>query len=118
LIGIKGADKTILVTDSVHSEKRAGVVKKGGAYRFKNGLLAGSVLTTIGALKNVVTKCGVSILYGVKMLTANPTKLFGVGRRKGKIAVGMDADLVVFDKNFDVKTTIINGKVVYKKCVG
>lgn len=115
LIKIKGADKVILVTDSVRAEKRAGVEKKGGVYKFKDGTIAGSALTMIGALKNCVEGCGIPLADAVKMMTANPARLLGINRHKGTIAPGMDADIVIFDKNFKVKKTIIGGEII---CAG
>ena len=84
-------------------------------YKFKDGTVAGSGLTMIGALKNAVKECGLSLTDAVKMLTVNPAFLMGLGNKKGKIACGMDADIVIFDKEFDVKMTIINGRIVFRK---
>ena len=113
LVKVKGVDNTILVTDSVRAEKRSDVKKVGGVYRFRNGTIAGSSLRTISAVKNSVKKCGLMLTDAIKMLTINPARLLNIARRKGKIAVGMDADIVIFDKDFNVKTTIINGNIVY-----
>ena len=115
LIKLKGIGNTILVTDSVRAEKRPDVKKREGIYRFKDGRIAGSDLTMIGALENAVKECGLPLADAVKMLTVNPALLMRVGKTKGKIACGMDADIVIFDKEFDVKATIINGKIVYRK---
>lgn len=47
------------------------------------------------------------------MMTETPAKIIGIDRDKGKISIGMDADLVLFDKNINIKMTIVNGSVVY-----
>ena len=115
LIKIKGLDNTMLITDSVRAERRPGVEKRGGVYKFNDGTIAGSSLTMICALKNAVKECGLSLIDAVRMLTVNPAMLMGVGKNKGKIACGMDADIVIFDKEFDVKMTIVNGDIAFRK---
>ncbi len=114
LVKAKDADKVILVTDSVRAEYKNRKIKPGDVYRLKNGTIAGSSLTMIGALKNSVKECGISLVDAVKMLTVNPAGFFGVAGRKGKIAAGMDADIVMFDRSFDVKLTMINGNIAYR----
>ena len=69
----------------------------------------------IDCVKNAVKHCGVRLVDAVRMASANPAKLFGVSRYKGSIAPGKDADIVIFDKNFDVKMTMIRGRIVYLK---
>jgi len=126
---LKRKDKVIITTDSLTSEiasssrLKAGLLAMtGGAYRFEDGRLAGSSLTMIGALKNAVKDCNVPLLEAVKLITLNPARFLGVEKKKGSIAVGKDADIVVFDREFDVKATMIRGRIVYRseaiRCVG
>ncbi|MDD5135718.1 MAG: N-acetylglucosamine-6-phosphate deacetylase [Candidatus Omnitrophica bacterium] len=115
LIKVKSTSRTILITDSVRAEKRPGVEKRDGVYKFKDGTIAGSALTTIGALRHSVRACGLQLVDAVRMLTVNPARLLGVERRKGRIAAGMDADITIFDEDFDVKATIVNGEIAYRK---
>lgn len=101
IFAVKDINKVILVTDSVRARS--------------SGHKSGSRITMMDAVKNVVMRCGVSLPEAVKMASANPAGLFGLSRRKGSIEPGKDADLVAFDKNFNVKFTIIGGKIVYQK---
>jgi N-acetylglucosamine-6-phosphate deacetylase len=39
--------------------------------------------------------------------------LLGLGRQKGQIAIGYDADLVLLDPDYTVDKTIVDGKVLY-----
>jgi dihydropyrimidinase len=51
----------------------------------------------------------------VELLCTNPAKLFGLYPRKGTIAVGSDADIVVFDPNrrFTISTKTDHSKSDY-----
>lgn len=112
---IKGRDKIILITDSVRAETARDAKKIGGVYRFDDGRVAGSCLTMIDAVKNAVRTCNVCLTEAVNFAASNPARLLGIQYRKGSIAPGKDADLVMFDKDFNVKMTMINGKIVYEK---
>ena len=93
----------------------------GGAYRFNDGRLAGSSLTMIGALKNAVRSANMPLQEALETITLNPAKLLGIEDRKGSIAAGRDADIVVFDTEFDVKMTMIRGRIAFVKgkiCAG
>ena len=111
LLKLKRRDKIIIITDSLAAEGIHSLV--GGAYRFEDGRLAGSSLTMIDALKNAVKNCGVALEDAINMITLNPAELLGVEGTKGSIAAGKDADIVVFSKEFDVKMTMIRGKIAY-----
>ena len=49
----------------------------------------------------------------IRMITENPAKVMGIADKKGSLVPGMDADVVVFDKNINIKNTIIGGRIVY-----
>lgn len=115
LLKLKKKDNVIIVTDSLASEIPEGVREADGAYRFEDGRLAGSSLTMIQALKNAVRDCNVPLLDALKLITQNPAKLLGIEDKKGSISVGKDADIVIFDREFDVKATVVHGKIVHEK---
>jgi N-acetylglucosamine-6-phosphate deacetylase len=48
----------------------------------------------------------------VRMMTVNPARIVGLANRKGKIAPGYDADLVVFDTDFTVQQVMVSGTLV------
>ena len=48
------------------------------------------------------------------MLTENPAKLIGIYDKKGSIAEGKDADLVVLDEENNVTDTFVMGKQISK----
>ena len=56
-----------------------------------------------------VQTCALPI-YILPMLTENPAKLIGVYDRKGSIADGKDADLVLLDEKNEIADVYIGGE--------
>jgi len=115
LAKLKNKDNLVIITDSIVSEPHKGTARMGGAYRFEDGRLAGSALNMIEALKNAVIKCNLSLSDALRLITLNPARFLGIEDKKGSIGEGKDADIVIFDKDFDIKATIICGKIAYRK---
>lgn len=125
LIKTKGLDRVVAITDSIMAaglpdgNYKLGVndvvVVDGDAKLASNGVRAGSTLTTGQALKNIMKFTGRPIEEVLQLLTVNPAKLIGVFDRKGSIADGKDADLVVLDEENNVKDTFVKGKQVSKE---
>jgi len=108
----KGPEHIVLVTDSIrHQRTRAKRV--GGAFYLPKGILAGSQLTMIRAVRNAVILGGVSISDAVRMASTNPARVIGQARHTGALEVGKRADLVVFDRKFKVSMTLVSGHVGY-----
>ena len=55
----------------------------------------------------------VPLVSAVKMMSFNPAKLVGMDNKKGSIAPGMDADLIMFDDDIQIKKVIVGGQEVY-----
>lgn len=123
LLACKGWDRVVAVTDSIQAaglpdgHYKLGVndvvVEDGDAKLASNGVRAGSTLTTGQALKNLVKFTGESVEKVLPLLTANPARLIGMDHRKGSIAPGKDADLVVLDQDLNVTATYVAGVNVY-----
>ncbi len=47
------------------------------------------------------------------MASLNGAKVLNLDRKKGILAVGKDADLVVIGEDYSVEMTLMGGKVVY-----
>lgn len=73
---------------------------------------AGSVATTDRLVRNMVQLAGVSLCDAITMMTATPARVAGIDDRKGYIRPGYDADIVLLDKDLQVKTVIAMGKPV------
>ena len=121
---IKGSGGIILVTDAIrasgmpdgeyHFMDQKIIVKKKRAF-LENGTLAGSTLTMEEAVRTMVRDVGVPITDAVRMASLNGAKVLGVEHKKGILAVGKDADMVVMDDNFNVFATIYEGKLKYQR---
>ena len=114
LVREKGSERIALVTDSIRHQGW-NVIERRGAYYTRGGILAGSDLTMIEAVRNAVLVGGVSLAEAVRMATEVPARLLGLGRSRGTLAVGRRADLVAFDRNFRVLLTIVGGQVGYQR---
>ncbi len=121
---LKGFDRLLLISDAVAPTGLPDGVYvlfgeqvrvEQGIPRLPDGTLAGSTLTLDRAVKNFLEFTGCSLPEAVRCATLNPARLLGIDDRKGSLAVGKDADLVIFDENFTVHYTILGGKIVYAR---
>lgn len=115
-------EKLILITDAM----RAGCMKCGtydlggrrvevadGKAELEDGTLAGSVLKMNEALLNMRKHTSMTNVELVNSVTKIPALKLGVS--KGELREGYDADIVIFDENFSIISTIIAGEVKYKR---
>jgi len=118
----RGAENVLLVTDAMEAagmpdgEYYLGKLKtivRSGEARLEDGALAGSVLTMDRAVRNMVNLVGVDLPTAVAMATLHPARLHGLADRKGRLAPGLDADLVLLDRQLGVLATVVQGRVVH-----
>jgi N-acetylglucosamine-6-phosphate deacetylase len=86
-----------------------------GAARYSDGTLIGTTLGMIDVVLRFMEFTGCSLETAVGTASANPARLLGLGSRKGEVAVGKDADLVILDHDYSVWATIVGGRVAYRK---
>ena len=125
LIKVKGLDKVVAVTDSIMAaglpdgKYKLGVndvvVEDGDAKLAENGVRAGSTLTQNVALLNLLKFTGRPLEEILPILTENPAKLVGIYDRKGSIADGKDADLVLLDEDAKISEVFVMGKKQERK---
>lgn len=126
---IKGVGHTALITDAMRGAAMPEgksilgsladgmeVIVEDGVAKLPDGSgFAASVATADLLVRNMIRLAGVSLLDAVQMISATPARIMGVQDRKGIIAVGKDADLVIFDDDIRIDQTIVNGKVVFNR---
>ena len=74
---------------------------------------AGSVATMNQLVYNMVHLADVPLLDAVKMATVNPARVLGV-HDIGVLRSGTKADVVLFNENFTIMMTIVEGRIVYQ----
>ena len=120
----KGSDRITLVTDGLCAS--ATQMSEGEIIRQANGMdmvyedgvfkllhrqsFAGSAATCSLLVKNMCQLAGVELWEAVKMASANPAKLIGA-TQKGSLAVGKDADIIIFNEDVDVQFVMVNGTI-------
>lgn len=77
----------------------------------QDGTLAGSALTMIQAVKNAVQQLSIPLEHALNMASYFPAQYLGVENKMGIIKVGHQADVIVFDANFNVSHTWIKGEL-------
>lgn len=126
---IKGPDRIALITDSMRAagmppgdsilgSKHNGLkvlVEDGVAKLPDRTSFAGSVATCDRLVRTMITIADVPLLEAVKMAAQTPANILGLGSSKGSLITGKDADIVIFDDNINVSTTIVGGRVIYNK---
>ncbi|TZF83650.1 N-acetylglucosamine-6-phosphate deacetylase [Pedobacter sp. BS3] len=126
---IKGSDRVALITDamrgagmppgdSVIGNLHTGlkvIIEDGVAKLPDRSSFAGSIATADRLVRNVIQMAEVPLTEAVKMMTSTPARIMGVDDKKGSLFPGKDADLVIFDENITIETTIIKGNIIYQR---
>ena len=112
----KGQDRAVFITDSTAATGMPDGIYKIGTLEMEvkrgvclaRGTLAGSTLTLDQAIRNVMqfVRCGLE--QTLRPATLNPARVAGLAG-KGILEVGVEADLVVWSPEGEVRNTIIRG---------
>ena len=92
----------------------AKIIYRGNICRLPDGTIAGSVLRLNKGVWNVYQNSNIPLYECVNCASLNPATTLGIEDQKGSLEVGKDADIVILDEKFNVKKTIIGGKVKYE----
>ncbi|MFZ2782360.1 MAG: N-acetylglucosamine-6-phosphate deacetylase [Rectinemataceae bacterium] len=123
LVRDKPDSNIVLVTDSLKPTEqpkgpfianREEVYKEDGIFlRKADSVIAGSALTMVEGLKNLVD-FGVPLESAIKMASSNPARIVNLGKR-GVLSPGYAGDLTVLDRNFKVLACLVGGRFVHNE---
>ncbi len=122
---IKGAEHVCLITDGtrgsgysdgtefVLGNQVSGVkcIVDDGVAKLENMLAFGGSVATTDRLFRQMLAVGVDVVDVSKMASAVPAKVLGLNDR-GVIEKGKKADLIIMDKEYNIKDVILNGKLI------
>ena len=121
---MKGPGRIAVVTDSISAagmpegiyalpDGREYEIKNGGAHECATGGRFGSCVTQVQEFANLVGKIGISHVDAAQMCALTPARILGVESRKGSLAIGKDADIVVLDQNsYEINAVYVRGSLV------
>lgn len=114
-----GEDNSVIISDSM---KAAGykdgtydlggqpVYVKDGKALLADGTIAASTSNVYEELKNVIS-FGIPEKQAVKSATINPAKAIRVDKETGSIELGKAADMLVLDKDYNIKLVMVKGEI-------
>ena len=120
----KGPDYGIMITDALMAKgykpgskftfggNEIEIYEDGSAHLTETKGLAGSTLKMNEGLRILVEEAMVPFNYAINSCTINPAKCLGVDKRKGRIGVGYDSDLVILNNDYSVHQTYCLGKAM------
>lgn len=121
---IKGEEHMCLVTDSIRYGGSDGnenavyadgnvpyIIEDGVAKLADRSAFAGSIATSDILIRTCVKKAGISLESAVKMMTEVPARIMKL-KTKGKLQIGYDSDIVIFDENIIVREVLVSKGVI------
>lgn len=117
----KDLDQIILISDAqpaalydgeeIEFNNRKVIIKDGSA-RYEDGTLAGSVLSMLKAVKNMMNFSDFELPEIIKMATLNPAKKIGLNSEIGLIDIDRKADLLLLNRNLDIINVFKEGEKI------
>lgn len=87
--------------------------RKDGRLTLDDGTLAGADIDMIASVRLMHEKLGLPLAEALRMASLYPAEAIGLASRKGRLAEGYDADLVVLGAGLDVEQSWIGGSLVH-----
>lgn len=125
ILRCKDHSRICLVTDSMRgagmpegSRVMLGSLRGGQEVVLRDGVamlpdmtaFAGSVCTADRCVRTIARLGVLDMWESVMLMTRNPARIIGAGRRKGQLLPGMDADICIFDDDVSVQAVMVGGE--------
>jgi N-acetylglucosamine-6-phosphate deacetylase len=118
-----GPGRFVTITDGMHAMglpdgqyvyNNLQYESRDGTARYKDGTLIGTALGLNHMLARLMqfTRCPLPVAIGTA--TGNAAQVLDLSEKKGSIAPGKDADLVLLNDDLSVHATIVGGRMVYQ----
>jgi hypothetical protein len=78
---------------------------RNGTPRYKDGTLIGTAVPLNDLLTRLMRFTGCPLSEAIRTVTENPARVLGLDKRKGRVSLGYDADLVILENDLSVNTT-------------
>ena len=104
-------ERLFLISDAVEENSEGTYPdhkRQKDRFTLPDGTLSGSILTMMTAVRNCVENAGIPVDEALRMASQYPAKVMNI-RDKGRIEPGFKADLVVFDRNFNIEQVFVEG---------
>lgn len=118
---VKPIHKIVLITDALKptgqisgkliANNEEVYCKDGLFVRKEDETIAGSALTMIKGVRNLVEIMGIPMDDALRMASCNPATIISRQIETGYIMPGRDADIVVFDEDYKIKLTMVRGEI-------
>lgn len=116
---LKGVDHTCLVTDAMSCSATAGKEINDPRYIIEDGVckladrssLAGSIATG-DVLVRTMVKAGIPLGDALRMASETPARIMNIFDRKGSLQKDKDADILVMDKDLNIRAVWQNGQLI------
>ena len=116
---LKGVSHTCLVTDALAYAAAEGVeitdpnviIEDGVCKMADRSSLAGSI-ATMDVLVRTMVKAGIPLADAVRMASETPARIMGVDDRKGALQKDMDADVLILDRELNIRAAWAMGRLV------
>ena len=117
---MKGVQKTCLITDALAcsaSDSQVAfdprvIIEDGVCKLADRSALAGSIATIDRLIRTCVHMADIPLEDAVRMASETPARIMGIQDRKGSIAIGKDADLLILDRALNLCGVWSMGRLV------